>query len=169
MGWDRLLTRGGSYLEQYAIRYDTVEVDRWFWSLFDCGGPTLPTPADVADGAAGVGEADAVAAAFWRTTMRKTQSPYSFITPTAFRTLLNDPIWTVETVAKVSKPSSTGWGNPDVGSHVRYIYDNLTPAEMVGLLQVIAERPEEYAVAVYKQNAVRKADWVQRWMAMDDE
>lgn len=38
-----------SYLEQYAIRYDTVEVDRWFWSLFEKGGPRLPSPADVAE------------------------------------------------------------------------------------------------------------------------
>lgn len=38
-----------SYLEQYAIRYDTVEVDRWFWSLFDRGGPRLPSPPDVAE------------------------------------------------------------------------------------------------------------------------
>lgn len=38
-----------SYLEQYAVRYDTVEVDRWFWSLFEKGGPRLPSPADVAE------------------------------------------------------------------------------------------------------------------------
>lgn len=39
----------GSYLQQYAARYDMVEIDRWFWSLFDRGGPRLPSPADVAE------------------------------------------------------------------------------------------------------------------------
>lgn len=38
-----------SYLQQYALRYDTVEVDRWFWSLFEKGGPRLPSPSDVAE------------------------------------------------------------------------------------------------------------------------
>ncbi len=33
---------GRSYLEQYAGVYDTVEVDRWFWSLFEAPQPRLP-------------------------------------------------------------------------------------------------------------------------------
>jgi uncharacterized protein YecE (DUF72 family) len=41
----------GTYLLQYARRYDTVEIDQWFWSLFGLGvGPSdvkLPEPADV--------------------------------------------------------------------------------------------------------------------------
>jgi uncharacterized protein YecE (DUF72 family) len=40
---------GINYLEEYARRYDTVEVDRWFWSLFEKGGPRLPRTADVAE------------------------------------------------------------------------------------------------------------------------
>jgi len=44
-----------TYLEQYALRYDTVEVDRWFWSLLDRGGPRLPNPTDVAEYCACVG------------------------------------------------------------------------------------------------------------------
>jgi len=38
---------GINHLEEYARRYDTVEVDRWFWSLFGSGEPKLPDPADV--------------------------------------------------------------------------------------------------------------------------
>ena len=41
----------GTYLLQYARRYDTVEVDQWFWSLFGQGSSPrdvkLPEPADV--------------------------------------------------------------------------------------------------------------------------
>jgi uncharacterized protein YecE (DUF72 family) len=33
---------GRSYLEQYAETYGTVEIDRWFWSLFDSPEPRLP-------------------------------------------------------------------------------------------------------------------------------
>ncbi len=33
---------GRSYLEQYAQVYDTVEIDRWFWSLFESPEPRLP-------------------------------------------------------------------------------------------------------------------------------
>lgn len=50
--WEGLVYEPGAadnYLEQYAARYDTVEVDRWFWSLFEKGGPRLPSPADVAE------------------------------------------------------------------------------------------------------------------------
>jgi uncharacterized protein YecE (DUF72 family) len=35
---------GRSYLEQYAEAYDTAEIDRWFWSLFDAPEPRLPDP-----------------------------------------------------------------------------------------------------------------------------
>ena len=41
----------GTYLLQYARRYDTVEVDQWFWSLFGSGAGArdvkLPSAADV--------------------------------------------------------------------------------------------------------------------------
>jgi len=33
-----------NYLEEYARRFDTVEVDQWFWSLFDSSKPKLPDP-----------------------------------------------------------------------------------------------------------------------------
>jgi uncharacterized protein YecE (DUF72 family) len=33
-----------SYLEQYAQMYDSAEIDRWFWSLFDSPEPRLPDP-----------------------------------------------------------------------------------------------------------------------------
>ncbi len=36
------------YLAEYAQRYDTVEVDQWFWSRFDLGQINLPNPDDVA-------------------------------------------------------------------------------------------------------------------------
>lgn len=36
------------YLEEYARKYTTVEVDQWFWSLFQGGNVRLPNPADVA-------------------------------------------------------------------------------------------------------------------------
>ena len=39
--------KGINYLEEYARRYDTVEVDQWFWSLFAGGEVKLPDPADV--------------------------------------------------------------------------------------------------------------------------
>ena len=38
---------GAELLSQYARRYDTVEVDRWFWSLFGPERVRLPDPADV--------------------------------------------------------------------------------------------------------------------------
>ena len=40
---------GINYLAEYATKYDTVEVDQWFWSLFESGEPKLPRPADVVD------------------------------------------------------------------------------------------------------------------------
>ncbi len=38
---------GINFLESYARRYDTVEIDRWFWSLFGENRVALPNPADV--------------------------------------------------------------------------------------------------------------------------
>jgi len=38
---------GINYLEAYAQRYNTVEIDRWFWSLFGPDSIGLPDPADV--------------------------------------------------------------------------------------------------------------------------
>ena len=48
--WDGLVysaADGINYLEEYARRYDTVEVDQWFWSLFEGSEPRLPSPSDV--------------------------------------------------------------------------------------------------------------------------
>jgi uncharacterized protein YecE (DUF72 family) len=39
--------KGINYLEAYAQRFDTVEIDRWFWSLFGPDSLGLPAPADV--------------------------------------------------------------------------------------------------------------------------
>ena len=39
--------QGINYLEEYARRYDTVEIDQWFWSLFGEDSVRLPAPADV--------------------------------------------------------------------------------------------------------------------------
>ena len=39
--------RGINYLAEYAEHYDTVEVDRWFWSLFGADSVRLPNPFDV--------------------------------------------------------------------------------------------------------------------------
>ncbi len=33
-----------AYLKEYAQRYDTVEIDQWFWSLFDRDKVVLPRP-----------------------------------------------------------------------------------------------------------------------------
>jgi len=38
---------GINYLEEYARKYDTVEIDQWFWSLFGEGSVKLPSPGDV--------------------------------------------------------------------------------------------------------------------------
>ncbi|MFH2114506.1 MAG: DUF72 domain-containing protein [Spirochaetota bacterium] len=38
----------GNYLAEYALRYNTVEVDQWFWSLGKSGA-ALPRPDTVAD------------------------------------------------------------------------------------------------------------------------
>jgi uncharacterized protein YecE (DUF72 family) len=32
------------YLEEYARQFDTVEIDQWFWSLFNRAKPVLPKP-----------------------------------------------------------------------------------------------------------------------------
>ncbi|MFN2312292.1 MAG: DUF72 domain-containing protein [Spirochaetia bacterium] len=47
--------RGINFLAEYAQRYDTVEVDQWFWSLFPPHPPKLPDPATVQNYAASVG------------------------------------------------------------------------------------------------------------------
>ena len=39
--------KGINYLEEYARQYDTVEIDRWFWSLFSEESIGLPDPSDV--------------------------------------------------------------------------------------------------------------------------
>lgn len=43
-----------SYLREYAKRYDTVEVDQWFWSLFGKDRVALPEPGTVDDYAVSV-------------------------------------------------------------------------------------------------------------------
>jgi len=52
--------KGIDYLAEYARRYDAVEVDQWFWSLFRGSKPgdpvVLPRPADVAAYRAAVGD-----------------------------------------------------------------------------------------------------------------
>jgi uncharacterized protein YecE (DUF72 family) len=48
--WKGLVYSRGSginYLEEYARKYETVEVDQWFWSLFGEDSVRLPSPADV--------------------------------------------------------------------------------------------------------------------------
>ena len=39
--------KGINYLREYSQAYDTVEIDRWFWSLFGETSIGLPDPADV--------------------------------------------------------------------------------------------------------------------------
>lgn len=39
--------KGINYLESYAQRYNAVEIDRWFWSLFGEESIGLPQPVDV--------------------------------------------------------------------------------------------------------------------------
>lgn len=39
--------KGINYLEEYARKYETVEVDQWFWSLFGEDKVKLPDPAHV--------------------------------------------------------------------------------------------------------------------------
>lgn len=45
---------GINFLEEYARRYDTVEVDQWFWSLFANDRVVLPDPRVVSEYAASV-------------------------------------------------------------------------------------------------------------------
>ncbi len=40
-------SKGINFLEEYARRYDTVEIDQWFWSLFEGNDPVLPKSRDV--------------------------------------------------------------------------------------------------------------------------
>ena len=44
--------KNADYLGEYAERYDTVEIDQWFWSRFGVGEVSLPSARDVAGGAA---------------------------------------------------------------------------------------------------------------------
>jgi uncharacterized protein YecE (DUF72 family) len=47
--WKGLVYSDGvtDYLAEYARKYDTVEIDQWFWSLFPNADPKLPLPDDV--------------------------------------------------------------------------------------------------------------------------
>jgi uncharacterized protein YecE (DUF72 family) len=48
--WEGLVysaPKGIDYLAEYATRYDTVEIDQWFWSLFGSDRVRLPSAADV--------------------------------------------------------------------------------------------------------------------------
>lgn len=45
-----------SYLAEYAGKYQTVEIDQWFWSLFGTDTIRLPDPGDVARYLGDVGE-----------------------------------------------------------------------------------------------------------------
>ncbi len=38
-----------NYLEEYAKHFNTVEIDQWFWSLFESKKPVLPQESDVKD------------------------------------------------------------------------------------------------------------------------
>jgi len=44
------------YLQEYSRHFDTVEVDRWFWSLFEKDKPVLPRTGDAREYAAAVPE-----------------------------------------------------------------------------------------------------------------
>ena len=55
--WQGLVYSGGDgpgLLAQYSRRYGTVEVDQWFWSLFDTDVPVLPRAETVREYAAAV-------------------------------------------------------------------------------------------------------------------
>lgn len=55
--WEGLVysaAKGINFLEEYAARYDTVEVDQWFWSLHGPGKITLPRADTVREYAAAV-------------------------------------------------------------------------------------------------------------------
>ncbi|MFW5685005.1 MAG: DUF72 domain-containing protein, partial [Spirochaetota bacterium] len=40
---------GINYLSEYARHYRSVEIDQWFWSLFDADSIALPRPETVAE------------------------------------------------------------------------------------------------------------------------
>ena len=54
--WRGLVYSGESanYLQEYAQKYDCVEVDQWFWSLYGPDEVVLPQPKAVAEYAAAV-------------------------------------------------------------------------------------------------------------------
>ena len=43
------VSEGINFLEEYAQRYQTVEIDQWFWSLFEGHPPKLPRRKDAVD------------------------------------------------------------------------------------------------------------------------
>lgn len=43
------LKKAFNYLEEYSKSYNTVEIDQWFWSLFDSKAPVMPKQQDVID------------------------------------------------------------------------------------------------------------------------
>jgi uncharacterized protein YecE (DUF72 family) len=45
---------GRDYLREYAKKFDTVEIDQWFWSLHGPGRVSLPDPSAVSDYASSV-------------------------------------------------------------------------------------------------------------------
>jgi uncharacterized protein YecE (DUF72 family) len=45
---------GRNHLREYAIKFDTVEIDQWFWSLHGPGRITLPDPSTVLEYASSV-------------------------------------------------------------------------------------------------------------------
>ncbi len=50
--WDGLVysaPKGIDYLAEYSGKYNTVEVDQWFWSLFKGAAVKLPKPSDIED------------------------------------------------------------------------------------------------------------------------
>jgi uncharacterized protein YecE (DUF72 family) len=70
------------YLKEYAGRYDTVEIDQWFWSLHGPGKVSLPRPAVVK------GYADAVPADF----RFSVKVPNSVTLTHYYRTSKSDPL-----------------------------------------------------------------------------
>lgn len=54
--WKGLVYSEGvkNYLSEYARKFNTVEIDQWFWSLFPKGDPKLPDPHTVEEYAASV-------------------------------------------------------------------------------------------------------------------
>lgn len=57
--WQGLVYSSGkpaNYLQEYAKHYNTVEIDQWFWSLFDSNKVVLPKPSVVQEYAESVPE-----------------------------------------------------------------------------------------------------------------